>query len=302
MGNKTYIATAPDGTEHSRTTARAYSHAVLIDSDGWGIYGFCGRIDLAQSKAAEVMRNRKLSPDQVVIAEAKEAKKGKAKATKKQSPSTAKAGEKITPSPALAAALTGAFDHFNDDLFDGKLPQPVFVWQRKKNCRGHFHGGVWKENGSNDSADEISLNPDLMEERSAADILSTLVHEMCHQLQHHFGEPSRTGYHNKEWAEMMKLVGLHPSSTGQEGGKETGQRMTHYVIEDGRFDRACQTLMGDGWAFPWTSLDTRMPPKEKKKSSKVKFTCPQCEANAWGAASLRIYCAECDMPMGSADL
>jgi hypothetical protein len=30
--------------------------------------------------------------------------------------------------------------------------------------------------------------------------LSTLVHEMAHLQQNHFGKSSRTGYHNKEWA------------------------------------------------------------------------------------------------------
>jgi hypothetical protein len=36
---------------------------------------------------------------------------------------------------------------------------------------------------------------------------------MVHLWQHHHGKPSRTGYHNKEWATMMKAVGLIPSDT-----------------------------------------------------------------------------------------
>ena len=47
---------------------------------------------------------------------------------------------------------------------------------------------------------------------------------MTHLEQHHFGQPSRNGYHNKQWAELMKSVGLFPSDTAQPGGKETGQR------------------------------------------------------------------------------
>jgi hypothetical protein len=35
------------------------------------------------------------------------------------------------------------------------------------------------------------------------DSLSTLFHEKAHLWQHHFGNPSRTGYHNKEWAACM---------------------------------------------------------------------------------------------------
>jgi hypothetical protein len=58
--------------------------------------------------------------------------------------------------------------------------------------------------------------------------LSTLVHEMVHVWQQHCGTPSKRGYHNKEWATKMKSVGPQPSSTGMVGGKETGQRMSHY--------------------------------------------------------------------------
>src|SRR5262245_14971271 len=35
-------------------------------------------------------------------------------------------------------------------------------------------------------------------------ILSTLVHEMVHGEQHHYGKPSRGGYHNKQWADWME--------------------------------------------------------------------------------------------------
>jgi hypothetical protein len=44
----------------------------------------------------------------------------------------------------------------------------------------------------------------------------------------------------------MKAVGLIPSDTGVEGGKETGQRVTHYVRQGGPFDRACAELLKAG--------------------------------------------------------
>lgn len=49
-----YVATAPDGSEHTRKTNRTYSHAVLLEGkDGWRSVGFCGRLDLAQKKQGE---------------------------------------------------------------------------------------------------------------------------------------------------------------------------------------------------------------------------------------------------------
>ena len=54
MTKTTYVATAPDGTELTRKTDRTYTHAVLLEGkEGWGIAGFCGRLDLAHKKQTE---------------------------------------------------------------------------------------------------------------------------------------------------------------------------------------------------------------------------------------------------------
>ncbi len=39
----------------------------------------------------------------------------------------------------------------------------------------------------------------------------------------------------------MKAIGLHPSSTGKEGGEETGDRVSHYILPDGPFDVAAHS-------------------------------------------------------------
>jgi hypothetical protein len=54
MTKTTYVATAPDGSEHTRKTERTYTHAVLLEGEGgWGVVGFCGRLDLAEKKRGE---------------------------------------------------------------------------------------------------------------------------------------------------------------------------------------------------------------------------------------------------------
>lgn len=65
--------------------------------------------------------------------------------------------------------------------------------------------------------DEIAMNPVYFSIRTIKATLSTLVHEMVHQWQFHFGKAGRRGYHNKEWAALMERVGLMPSDTGQAG-------------------------------------------------------------------------------------
>ncbi|HIE17406.1 MAG TPA: hypothetical protein EYP71_04350, partial [Dehalococcoidia bacterium] len=99
------------------------------------------------------------------------------------------------------------------------------------------HGPIQLDGSDGDVVvDEIALNPTHFKERTMAQTLSTLVHEMCHLWQHHFGKPPRGNYHNKQWATKMLSCGLIPSDTGREGGKQTGQNMTHYIEDGGVFD------------------------------------------------------------------
>ncbi|GAB5431244.1 MAG: hypothetical protein EpisKO_06140 [Epibacterium sp.] len=204
-----------------------------------------------------------------------------------------------TPTAETYGALETAYNFFNERLFDGRLMPCLFVLQRGKSSRrGHFHAEIWQNAETPiHTADEMSINPNTMQSRSLTDILSTLVHEMCHLEQHHFGEPSRNGYHNKEWGAMMDAVGLIPSNTGEPGGKRTGQQMTHYIEPNGRFEIACAELIESGFLIPWLSLDTTPEPKERKKPTRAKFTCIGCASNAWGKPELHIHCADCKLPM-----
>jgi hypothetical protein len=91
--------------------------------------------------------------------------------------------------------------------------------------------------------DEIALNPLHFATRKPDEVLSTLVHEMVHLWQHHFGERPRKGYHDGQWAAKMREVGLIPTATGEMGGRETGQKVTHLVEENGRYAQASQSSL-----------------------------------------------------------
>jgi predicted SprT family Zn-dependent metalloprotease len=120
-----------------------------------------------------------------------------------------------------------AFDFFNRELFSGRLPQVLVTLQRHANTRGYFSPERFKGRVEKQTVHELALNPDTFTGRSDEMILSTLVHEMCHVWQETYGEPSRRGYHNRQWARKMQAVGLQPSSTGKPGGMETGQAVSH---------------------------------------------------------------------------
>jgi hypothetical protein len=183
-----------------------------------------------------------------------------------------------------------AYDFFNRELFSGRLPQVLVTLQRHANTRGYFSPQRFKGRVEKQTVHELALNPDTFTGRTDEMILSTLVHEMCHVWQETYGEPSRRGYHNRQWAAKMQAVGLQPSSTGEEGGMETGQAMSHFILPDGRFAKAYMKLAESGLQLHWQSVQAV---GNAKISSKRKFTCPQCRQNAWAKPGASLLCGHC---------
>jgi hypothetical protein len=189
-----------------------------------------------------------------------------------------------------------AFDFFNAELFDGSLPQLLVTLQRKGSTHGYFSPDRFVGRTKGATAHELALNPDHFTGRSDEEILSTLAHEQVHLWQQVAGSPPRRGYHNKEFAAKMKEIGLHPSDTGQRGGRETGQKMSHYIITDGPFSKAYTQLAKDGLKLDWQSK----PRERTQRESKTRFTCPECGQNAWAKPDAKLVCGICEVPMKSA--
>lgn len=190
-----------------------------------------------------------------------------------------------------------AFRRFNRHLFDNELPPCLIeIHRHRRKERGHFIPGVWLETNSQGEIikekDEISLNPKTFKHRTTEEILSTLVHEMCHQFQHHFGKPGKNGYHNREFARIMKQVGLIATETGKEGGKSTGYKVTHYIDQKGVFIKIARKLIVDGMNFDGFAIKPY-----GKDRSKSKHTCPECEINAWSNKNIKLICGFCQIPM-----
>ncbi|GGY19461.1 hypothetical protein GCM10011289_23780 [Paludibacterium paludis] len=129
----------------------------------------------------------------------------------------------------------------------------------------------------------------------------------------------------------MEEVGLVPSSTGQPGGKKTGQKMADYPASGGKFLLACVELVKDGFCLSWIDRgfnggkvsrssvsgvldiedmlgDKLFAPIGKYftdfhlnenadvvlKKRKVKYFCSSCQANVWGKKGLQIMCMKCN--------
>lgn len=225
-------------------------------------------------------------------------------------------------------AFQGLFDFLNKRFFDDKLPRVILNFSRESvSCFGFItHEKRWQSlEGNKVNLYEISLNPRNILNTQPIFFISTLLHEMVHLWQLEYGHPSRSGYHNQEWAAKMESVGLTPSTTAKPGGKRTGQSCSHYMTPGGVFEQVLKALPkelfipwfsweGSAWAHMFTELLEGADGYEAKEGvekireqaaasgetikkaaenkNKVRYTCPTCGLKVWGKPGLFIKCGE----------
>ena len=207
-----------------------------------------------------------------------------------------------------------AYDYLNGALFGGELPKVLVTFSRKPRMLGYYSPDRWERtNNPEDLAGEISFQPRQLLNREQPRTCYLLSLTKCaHAYQHHFGKPSRAGYHNVQWGTKMESIGLMPSNTGAEGGGKTGQQMNHYIIEEGPFAEAAADLLALGWGVQYVDRAGRFTaapgpgpgpapvkgtPKGKAAPTRAKFVCPGCKAAAWGKPGLNLLCGDCQVAM-----
>ncbi|MGL1888712.1 MAG: SprT-like domain-containing protein [Reichenbachiella sp.] len=220
----------------------------------------------------------------------------------------------MKPTSEQFLAFERLFGYFNKNLFDNSLPDVLLNFSRSNTVAGFFAATRWRHSNG-EKKHEISINPTSLA-KGHKYLVETLVHEMCHLWQMEFGKPSRTGYHNKEWAAKMESVGLIPSSTGGPGGNKTGQRMADYMEEGGSLEVLIQQLPENYW-LPFQAMEYVMyaqspdtvenelsegeiaalaeAHEQKEKKRKRKYSCPSCGVNIWGKPDLNVTCGDCDV-------
>lgn len=237
-----------------------------------------------------------------------------------------------SPSLTLYTALQAAFDHFNANLFEGRLPPCLITLRSASRVYGYHHAGRFIA-PDGQVLDELGMHPGFFTLRPIETVMSTLVHEMVHHWQHFAGTPSPSNAHNRQWADKMLSLGLQPSSTGLPGGKNTGRSVSHYILPDGPFVPACKDLLSRGFTLPWLDRHaptrpesqqavqealkkagivlemtpapiTQLPaqtngspsvwnPPSRKPATRFKYTCPKCQVKAWAAPNTQILCGVC---------
>lgn len=208
----------------------------------------------------------------------------------------------IKPTKETYDRLQYLYDYLNRHLFDSELPGCLLTLQRRKRTYGFFSRNRFTRQDG-ERTDEIALNPAHFKGRSNEEILATLAHEMVHQWQHHYGKSGRGSYHNRQWAEKMKSIGLQPTDTGEEGGKETGERVFHFITPGGLFEKTATRLSSKGLAVHWVELP--QPAKTSRKSpdsdsdegitrsgERLKYVCtfPECGQSLRGCSGQLPLC------------
>lgn len=201
-------------------------------------------------------------------------------------------------------ALQAMFNYFNFKLFKNSLPDCIITLNRERNSLGYFVKAEGWQDKKGRQYNEIALNPDYMglddKTRTDKDIMSTLVHEMCHLWQHYDGSEPRRCYHDKDFARKMESVGLWTTSDGTPNGKRTGQKMCHLIIEGGAFEKAFEE-MPDDLFIPCRTLFKLQGDRKKKvvrrQPTKVTYFCPVCGEQVKGKEGLNLICGDCRVEM-----
>jgi SprT-like family len=241
---------------------------------------------------------------------------------------------KLNPTEQAYDELQRAYDFFNARLFDAQLPSCLITLQRNKRTMGYFRRDRFVDfNGV--KTDEIAINPEYFAIVPIEEVLATVVHEMVHLWQDHFGSPGRGKYHNQEWADKMTSIGLIPSSTGAPGGRQTGDHMMDFPAQGGLFLKACRELLKKDFKISWYDRFPAMMPSASMNiasndqfsgedlaisgtipamvnsnlslvsraidnSNRMKYKCRECAAQVWGKPALNIVCGDCSCAMNTA--
>lgn len=200
--------------------------------------------------------------------------------------------------PQYHQYLTDAYSFFNENLFNNSLRAVVITLSHRAGSRGYYWDNIFNDKIQDEKLPELSITYNSLYNDTKT-LLSTLVHEMTHVQEYMLGTNGKAPYHNKMWAVLMKTVGLQPYNIFKPH-LETGNKISHHIIPDGKFDKAADefiSLYGD-FALAQGNPVTNSVAKGKKRSS---VCCPVCEAKFSIPKGLidtvDITCKTCDVLM-----
>ena len=191
-----------------------------------------------------------------------------------------------SPAVEQAKRLSKAFDIFNRELFAGELPPVMLQVKNKPGSHGYFQPNKWKDAEGN-LLDVISLDSKNAVDRPLVELLSTLVHEMCHQFVCRIeNEGKASGGHGPEWRRKMIELGLPPIQVGA-----TWRQATHSIAADGLYQETYARHSSELEELPWQECIGEA--NKGRGVDRVKFHCSRCGSNAWARPAALLLCGDC---------
>ena len=196
------------------------------------------------------------------------------------------------------------FDVLNRDKFDGSLAEPVITIQKTRGgTLGHFTlSKVWKDKNDEESEEnayyEINIDPRWFNSRTSAEVVETLLHEMCHYHNKVNNIKDCSGnVHNKKFKSSAERVGLIV-----EKGKGVGYGYTS--MSDDLKAYMDEVVKPNEEAFEYfRSVPMKLSGGGGiRKKNVFKYTCPDCGAEVKGKRDMTIKCGLCDVVMKMEDI
>ena len=195
----------------------------------------------------------------------------------------------------VIAELHRAFNMFNENLFEGRLPEPAILIQSRGNKKLTLGWcsvqKIWKNEKTEEEKYEINIVAEALN-RGVYPVMTTLLHEMIHlhNLVNNIKDTSRGNtYHNmkfKKTAEAHGLLVEHENKIGWSVSKLSG--LTMDLIDSYEFDEAVFSLGRRDLDFEGAGK-----PRKKKKTSSRKYICPKCGTSIRASKDVNILCGDC---------
>lgn len=195
----------------------------------------------------------------------------------------------------VIAELHRAFKMFNDNLFNGSLPEPAILIQSRGNKKLTLGWcsvqKIWKNEVTSEEKYEINIVAEALN-RGTYPVMATLLHEMIHlhNLVNNIKDTSRGNtYHNMKFKKTAEAHGLlieHADRIGWSVSKLQGTTMN--LIDEHKFDEAVFSLGRRDLNFEGAGK-----PRKKVKTSSRKYICPSCGTSIRASKDVNILCADC---------
>ena len=203
---------------------------------------------------------------------------------------------KVNTMQDLQIIIQGMYTRINDHFFSGELEKVIITFEDgfKKGAYGWItRAKDWRQEQRKEQKERynINLSSDYLN-RSREEIISTLIHEMCHlyAMQKEIKDTSRSGiYHNKKFKQIAEEHGLNV----QEADK-IGWSVTSLKPETKEWLKAnCNFAEITIYKEKPIVADRIAKPKQSSR----KYVCPCCGLIVRATKDCSIKCMECDEVM-----